>query len=240
MKTLKFLFLCSAVFLLTALQSSAQGTLLGLYADTGVPDLAGLSLNVSYVSYNPSTGTFNVTGVAGGYVDSVGNSLGITGSAAFTINANINSFGYLSSGSSLAITGIINGQPDQTLLAGNLLTGPQGSPAGSAPVGSAYDYIDWYNQEGDGEFDGSQFAFTFNVTGGELAGDFGGVNAQGVIELFPSAATPFGDFTTSYDNGGGGTADVFPVPEPTTAGCFLLGLGALACCQHFSKNRRSR
>jgi len=33
---------------------------------------------------------------------------------------------------------------------------------------------------------------------------------------------------------------VVAVPEPTAAGCFLLGLGALACCQHFSKNRRSR
>ena len=30
-----------------------------------------------------------------------------------------------------------------------------------------------------------------------------------------------------------------PVPEPTTAGCFLLGLGALAFCQRFAKNRRS-
>ena len=32
---------------------------------------------------------------------------------------------------------------------------------------------------------------------------------------------------------------VAPVPEPTTAGCFLLGLGALAFCQRFAKNRRS-
>jgi hypothetical protein len=32
---------------------------------------------------------------------------------------------------------------------------------------------------------------------------------------------------------------VAPVPEPTTAGCFLLGLGALAFCQRFIKNRRS-
>ena len=29
------------------------------------------------------------------------------------------------------------------------------------------------------------------------------------------------------------------VPEPTTAGCFLLGLGALVCFQRFTKNRRS-
>jgi hypothetical protein len=29
------------------------------------------------------------------------------------------------------------------------------------------------------------------------------------------------------------------VPEPTTAGCFLLGLGALVCFQRFTKNRCS-
>ena len=29
------------------------------------------------------------------------------------------------------------------------------------------------------------------------------------------------------------------VPEPTTVGCFLLGLGALVCCQRFTKNRLS-
>ena len=36
-----------------------------------------------------------------------------------------------------------------------------------------------------------------------------------------------------------GSLTLTPVPEPTTAGCFLLGLGALACCQRFTKNRRS-
>ena len=27
-----------------------------------------------------------------------------------------------------------------------------------------------------------------------------------------------------------------PVPEPTTAGCFLLGVGTLACCRRFKRN----
>jgi hypothetical protein len=31
-----------------------------------------------------------------------------------------------------------------------------------------------------------------------------------------------------------------PVPEPTTAGCFLLGLGALACSRRFAKNESKR
>jgi hypothetical protein len=50
-------------------------------------------------------------------------------------------------------------------------------------------------------------------------------------------ASPIGDsvgadvtFTTVF-----GTA----VPEPTTNGCFLLGLGALACFQRFTKKRHS-
>ena len=33
--------------------------------------------------------------------------------------------------------------------------------------------------------------------------------------------------------------EVMDVPEPTTAGCFLLGLAALVCCQRFTKKRRS-
>jgi hypothetical protein len=36
-----------------------------------------------------------------------------------------------------------------------------------------------------------------------------------------------------------GIATITPVPEPTTAGCFLLGLGALACFRRFTQNRRS-
>jgi hypothetical protein len=46
-----------------------------------------------------------------------------------------------------------------------------------------------------------------------------------------------------FDSNGGLAQDqlaVFepqPVPEPTTAGCFLLGLGTLACCRRFNRNR---
>jgi hypothetical protein len=32
---------------------------------------------------------------------------------------------------------------------------------------------------------------------------------------------------------------IAPAPEPTTAGCFLLGLGALVCFQRFTEKRRS-
>jgi hypothetical protein len=46
-------------------------------------------------------------------------------------------------------------------------------------------------------------------------------------------------------NGNGGeqsyvvSTDLVTAPEPTTAGCFLLGLGALACCQRFTQKRSS-
>jgi hypothetical protein len=51
--------------------------------------------------------------------------------------------------------------------------------------------------------------------------------------------------TADEDSVTSGTETVYgdwvlvPVPEPTTAGCLLLGLGALACFQRFTQNRRS-
>jgi hypothetical protein len=36
-----------------------------------------------------------------------------------------------------------------------------------------------------------------------------------------------------------GQSYVVAVPEPTTAGCFLLGLGALVCFQRFTQKQRS-
>jgi hypothetical protein len=50
------------------------------------------------------------------------------------------------------------------------------------------------------------------------------------------------DFTGTFtygDASGSATFDFTAVPEPTTAGCFLLGLGALACFQRFTQKRRS-
>jgi hypothetical protein len=237
MKTLKILFLCSAAFLLMTLQSPAQGLLLSPY-DPGIgpptpTDLAATQVPVSY-----SGGTFNAGGTAPpvllSYTDPAGIPWGQSGTGSFTLTANIDSSGNLSSGS-FTVTAVLD-ESDPILLAATLMTGPPGSPPGTAPIGSAWDYANYY----DGGFDGTLIAFSFTVTDGTLAGDFGGIGASGIIELSPNGNNPF-DLATSYSNGGYyGTADIIPVPEPTTAGCFLLGLGALACGRHFSKNRRSR
>ncbi|MGA2241051.1 MAG: hypothetical protein ABSH11_03320 [Verrucomicrobiota bacterium] len=239
MKTLKVLFLCSAAFLLPLIQSPAQDLLLNQYAGSLAPpaDMAGLSLTASYA---PSNQTFHITASPDEsvlYEDAAGNYYWVD-QGSFSVTANIDSSGYLSAGS-LSVTGILKQEdtvvyPQGDILTGTLVVGPQGSP-----VGSAYDYTTAFGAFEDGG-DFSLIDFTFNVTGGALAGDFGGVGSSAIISFSSwQESGPIGDWTMSWNNSGGGMCDVFPVPEPTTAGCFLLGLGALACCQHFSKNRRS-
>ncbi len=68
----------------------------------------------------------------------------------------------------------------------------------------------------------------------------------GYIDYYAGTPVPNGgtlDFSFSLTFVGGASfqEDLVPspVPEPATAGCFLLGLGALACCRRFTKNRRS-
>ena len=61
-------------------------------------------------------------------------------------------------------------------------------------------------------------------------------NSPGSYSLFDVSGPP--DAHVYFQDNG--IAPIAPVPEPTTAGCFLLGLGALVCCQRFIKNRRSQ
>jgi hypothetical protein len=69
-----------------------------------------------------------------------------------------------------------------------------------------------------------------------------GATDQDIIN-YDLASVPNGyDFTGTFtygDASGSATFDFTAVPEPTTAGCFLLGLGALACFQRFTQKRRS-
>ena len=62
-------------------------------------------------------------------------------------------------------------------------------------------------------------------------------NSPGSYSLFDVSGPP--DAHVYVIDNGTATITPGPVPEPTTAGCFLLGLGALACCQRYAKNRRS-
>jgi hypothetical protein len=217
MKTLRFLALCGAAFLLTLLQSSAQELLIDQYAGNLGPP-ADVNAEELLVQYNTGTSLFTAVGGAEvGYTDPNGNPYTIDGGT-FSITANINSSGNLSSGT-LSISGTLAADPGAVLTA-NLMAGPQGSPAGSAPVGSAWDYLNYY----DGGYDSTAIAFSFTVTGGTLAGDFGGAGAPGIIEL-TTTQSPF-SLTGSY-NDTDGTADVFPItiPEPSSTLLFLIGGG---------------
>jgi hypothetical protein len=78
-------------------------------------------------------------------------------------------------------------------------------------------------------------------TWGDTLSQFDAITYDGVA---------LGDMTVDWvglEIGDGGPAapasanidSITVVPEPTTAGCFLLGLGALVCFQRFTKNRCS-
>jgi len=232
MKTLRLLAFCGAALLLTLLQSPAQGLLLSPFdPDTGPPtptDLNAVNVPIIY-----SGGIFSAGGAAPpillGYTDPTGQSWGQEGTGSFTLTANIDSSGNLSSGL-LSVSALFVAN-DPTLTA-TLMTGPQGSPAGSAPLGSAWDYVNGYND--DLSFAGiTAFAFSYTITGGTLAGDFGGIGAAGLIELVSSDDVDPFDLTASYNNGGA-TVDVFPIPEPTSFLLFVIS-GAV-----WSVARRSR
>jgi hypothetical protein len=77
--------------------------------------------------------------------------------------------------------------------------------------------------------------------------DFADYTGAGDL-IFGTSGTGNYSGTGPFAFGGGGdlsgtasvTYDFVPVPEPTTAGCFLLGLGALACSRRFIRNLCSR
>lgn len=90
---------------------------------------------------------------------------------------------------------------------------------------------------------GDPFEFLFNVTGGDLAGLFGGIGSLNGVIL---SGTGFpGDFTGDFDNliagipgTGTGMADIAPVPEPATITLFLLGAITLLAGGHWRRRKQ--
>ena len=73
-------------------------------------------------------------------------------------------------------------------------------------------------------------SYTLSVSGNDpVTGD-----ASTMLDSLPDL-TAEANLIALVDDGQGYVV----VPEPTTAGCFLLGLGALVCCQCFTQKRRS-
>lgn len=132
----------------------------------------------------------------------------------FSISATIDGSGVLGTGGTLSIGGAIGGA-GPSLLTGDL------TDFGFRPIPG-----------------GDPFEFLFDVTGGDLAGLFGGIGAQGGIIL--SAFGGFdGSFASSFDNlmdfgfgsmagTGLGVADVALIPEPASIMLGMIGMGMIA------------
>jgi hypothetical protein len=87
----------------------------------------------------------------------------------------------------------------------------------------------------------NQYVFTLTSIAETSAGTFQGagtlVDSTGADTFTQSTFTLAFAGASNYNV----TFDTLatPVPEPTTAGCFLLGLGALVCFQRLAQKRRS-
>jgi hypothetical protein len=134
------------------INSRSEATPLNL--TPGLPDFIASSLNVNYV---PGSNRFAAAGFTTSYH---GGSVPLLGPSSYDLEAFINSSGVLNFGF-LTIKGDI-GSGLETLLSGNLNTGPSGTAFGfQDPPG------------------GNIFEFLFTVTGGDpvVVNDFGGLGA---------------------------------------------------------------
>jgi hypothetical protein len=86
----------------------------------------------------------------------------------------------------------------------------------------------WYLEDENGGQNNGYVALAETALGTDLNGIKADSNGEfGVVAL------------NLFDADGNLAQDQLAVPEPTMAGCFLLGLGALACLQRFAQKRRS-
>jgi len=191
---------------------SVQGALLNL--TKGIPDIYS---NCTDISYDASTDAFSVWGIPE-KIDDDGNgpAIDITSGVIeteFILDATIDESGILdlTATRTIEIKGYVSslGYNSGTLLTGTL-TG----------FGFYYD---------PNETTSGMFEFTFDVTGGDAAGDYG---PYGGVILFmgPNNRNYDGDFNNSFDNFdsvsgyGDGSSDTFLIPEPTTMCLLTLGL----------------
>ena len=212
MKTLRVLALVGMISLAANLHSNAASLIL----TPGVPtDLNGSPLDVTY---NATSGSFQVTGSLADYIDSSDTDTGDFGFyGGYSISATIDkNTGNVASGGTVTISDY----ESDTLLTGTLESGASGTVWG------------YYNNSSI-----DQFSFLFAVSGGDVAGDFGGIGAVCGINLFadfsgngghdtPFAGTWGGNFNNLYNGGAGtglGYADIFPVPEPSSILLTLVG-----------------
>ena len=217
-------------------------TIAGL-ALSAVASQAQLSLNFastsgSTIQFNGAASSFQFS--ATGSQWQIGSESGGTGSA-------INLFGLVANGpfnygaiTTITLPGLIYQYANVTGPFGGLVID---DGAGNSLTGSVnWEQVATYNYAG-----AINGALEINVTGMAYSGsnpDLVTFVAEGPASMdltfqfspgmtLSQLTVGSGAYATSYS----GSLSV--VPEPTTAGCLLLGLCALACCQRFTKNRRS-
>lgn len=231
---IKILAVIGALLVLASSQSQARTAPTDIIFPSNpvpLPDLTGSFMGVSYDAGSSAflasgwTTDYSISDGQGGATD-----IGVSVLDSYILSATINNSGVLTGGT-LTVNGAVgDGDTSVTLLTANLVTGSAGIAFG-------------YGDGGD-----NLFQFRFTVTGGSLESAFGGSGAAGgvILDAWFDAGSgdhPFaGSWTSNFDSNGsnGGDIDCFAtVPEPTTAGCFLLGLVALVCCQRFTQKRRS-
>ena len=194
------------LFLFVALPSHAALINLTLQ---GSPDFYIIDLGITY---SAASTKFEAIGATDTYIDP-SDSYNYVGDlpSSFNLTAYITGAGMLTNG-----TVSIEGDTDfdtfaETLLTGNLLTGADGSAFGSTTNGVGL------------------FEFRFSVTGGNVAGDFGGIGATVGVIITPDGSTFGGTWSSDFAASGGfGYADNAPIiPEPSSF--FLLALGVALC-----------
>jgi hypothetical protein len=174
----------------------AQAALLNLIPET--PDIASSFLDISY---NAATNILEAQGFASSLDDGVGGGGAIVGGT-FNLNAEIDAGGNLLGGI-IIIGGTVGAANSGTLLTGNL------TDIGFSEVVGVSDPLE----------------FLFEVTGGDLAGAYGGTG--GTILTGTDFAGWLGNFANAPFSGASDTFTVSPVPVPAAVWLFgsaLLGL----------------
>jgi len=168
-----------------------------------MPDAPDITSALITVTYDAAIDSLEAFGTAIRFDDGLGQQLIRDGT--FNLTATIDDGGALSPGGSLRIDGSVGGPgptPPPTLLSGNL---------------TAFGFPD---------SGGDPLEFLFEVTGGDLAGHYGGTG--GVILSLLSGGFDGTTFDADFGTSGANAVADTSVPEPGTLPLVLLGSVGLA------------
>ena len=201
--------ICGASFMVAVMfAGSASATLIGLDMSKK-PDIFS-DTNGTY-SYNAGSGLFTATATPYLYTD-VGGSVTPIPSGSYQLSFYVDSLGnYAGSmaGNDLEIHADLDGNPgDELVLSGNVYDFGWTTKVVNV---SGVDQT-WF-----------EFDYVFNITGGSLADDFGGIGLNG--GSYSYSEVPVVEYTswTADHSGENVKSDTVPVPEPATALLLIPG-----------------